>query len=59
MKAPGSPIKKLLGITQPIHSTAKIQNRAYLLKHMGEIVEVDQADVFDILSPRVEKAIGG
>ena len=58
MKQPGSPIKKLLGITQPIHSTAKIQNRAYLLKDMGEIVEVDQTAVFDMLRPMVEKVVG-
>lgn len=58
MKQPDSPIKKLLGITQPIHSTAKIQNRAYLLKDMGEIVEVDQTAVFDMLRPMVEKVVG-
>lgn len=58
MKSPDSPIKKLLGITQPIHSTASIQNRAYLLKDMGEIVEVDQTEVFDMLKMNVEKATG-
>lgn len=30
-KMQGSPIKRVLGIAQPIHSTAKIQDRAYEL----------------------------
>lgn len=35
-KMKGSPIKRVVGIAQPIHSTAKIQDRAYeLCKALG------------------------
>eukprot|EP00764_Aduncisulcus_paluster_P005363 gnl/Carplike_NY0171/1911_a2587_1045.p1 GENE.gnl/Carplike_NY0171/1911_a2587_1045~~gnl/Carplike_NY0171/1911_a2587_1045.p1 ORF type:complete len:317 (-),score=90.72 gnl/Carplike_NY0171/1911_a2587_1045:97-1047(-) len=49
---PGSPLKKVLGIAQPIHSTATIQDRAYVAgKAAGvEIITVDQSSLEDRLS---------
>jgi len=56
---PGSPIKKTLGISQPIHSTEKIFKRAFLLGALGgEIITVDQTPVYDLLVDVADKAIG-
>lgn len=59
-KKPNSPIKKVLGIAQPIHSTGSIWKRAYECgEKMGaEIITVDQSSLFDQLSESVEKAVG-
>jgi len=58
-KKPGSPIEKVLGIAQPIKSTASIQNRAYECANaIGlEIVTIDQSAVFDSLTPIVHQAV--
>ncbi|GIQ86754.1 hypothetical protein KIPB_008664, partial [Kipferlia bialata] len=53
---PNSPIKRMIGIAQPIHSTAKIQNRAYELEIFGPVVTIDQTAVFDQL---LSSAISG
>jgi len=59
-KKPNSPIKKVLGIAQPIHSTASIQNRAFeVAKALGaDIVTVDQTQIFDQVTAIVDKAVG-
>jgi NAD+ synthase (glutamine-hydrolysing) len=56
----GSPIKRVLGILQPIHSTASIQDRAAdLCKALNiECIRVDQTPVYDTLYPIVEGALG-
>lgn len=48
-----SPIKRILGISQPIHSSAWAYNRAMECgKALGvEIIVVDQTSVFDSLVP--------
>lgn len=47
-----SPIQKTLGISQPIHSTAKIYQRAFQLKELGgTIITVDQTPVYDMVWP--------
>jgi len=47
-----SPIQKTLGISQPIHSTAKIYQRAFQLKELGgTIITVDQTSVYDMVCP--------
>ena len=55
----GSPITKLLGIAQPIHSTANIQGNAYILaEHLKlEMAVIDQTPIFDQLAPLVESAV--
>ena len=55
----GSPIKRVIGILQPIHSTASIQDRGEdLCKSKGiEYIRVDQTGVFDLLCPLVESAL--
>ena len=55
----GSPIKRCIGILQPIHSTASIQDRGEeLCKAKGiEYIRVDQTQVFDMLHPLVEEAL--
>lgn len=53
-----SPITRVLGIAQPISSTTSIQNRAYELSSYGEIVTVDQTEIFRLLAPLVEDACG-
>ncbi|KAE8305935.1 NH3-dependent NAD+ synthetase [Giardia duodenalis] len=53
-----SPITRVLGLAQPILSTASIQNRAYELSSYGEIVTVDQTDIFMSLTSLVEDACG-
>eukprot|EP00771_Trimastix_marina_P004025 gnl/Trimastix_PCT/754.p1 GENE.gnl/Trimastix_PCT/754~~gnl/Trimastix_PCT/754.p1 ORF type:complete len:251 (+),score=69.85 gnl/Trimastix_PCT/754:182-934(+) len=59
-RKPNSPIKKILGVAQPIKSTATIQNRAYeCCEHLGtEIITVDQSAVYDTLVPIVHAAAG-
>lgn len=47
--APGSPIKRVVGILQPIHSTSEIQYRAYSLSKFGELIRIDQSEIFDSL----------
>lgn len=53
-----SPITKVLGIAQPISSTASIQNRTYELSSYGEIITVDQTEIFKSLASVVEDACG-
>jgi len=59
-KKANSPIKKVLGIAQPINSTASIWQRALECgKAMGvEVITVDQSDLHTTLSRRVEAAVG-
>jgi len=56
----GSPIQRVLGIAQPIHSTKKIQDRAYeLCDAMGaEVITVDQSSLHTQLCGIVDKSIG-
>lgn len=57
-KKKDSPLKKVIGIAQPIHSTEKIWKRAMLMKSIGlELVVVDQTKIFDELSALVDKAM--
>jgi NAD+ synthase (glutamine-hydrolysing) len=60
-----SPIKRIVGIMQPIQSTMTIQNRAgplgARLAETGapvEMITVDQTPVFQLLQPIVDEAIG-
>mmetsp|Transcript_11152 Transcript_11152/g.45415 ORF Transcript_11152/g.45415 Transcript_11152/m.45415 type:complete len:298 (-) Transcript_11152:94-987(-) len=57
---PGSPIEKVLGIAQPIKSTASIWQRALECREtMGaDIVVVDQTEIFPQLASIVETATG-
>jgi NAD+ synthase (glutamine-hydrolysing) len=56
-KKANSPIKKTVGIAQPIHSTASVWKRAYeLLPLGGTIITVDQTKLYDELSSTVQKA---
>jgi NAD+ synthase (glutamine-hydrolysing) len=59
-KKPNSPIQKVLGVAQPIHSTASIWQRALECgEKMGaEVITVDQTPIFDALSSLVENAVG-
>jgi NAD+ synthase (glutamine-hydrolysing) len=59
-QVPGSPLKRVIGILQPIHSTASIQDRGEsLCKALGiQCIRVDQTPVFDLLAPIVESAVG-
>lgn len=59
-KATDSPIKKVVGILQPILSTPEIQNRALeVAKDLGlEVFTVDQTSIFETLSGLVEKQSG-
>ena len=59
LKKVNSPLKKILAIAQPIHSTNSIQNRAYDLCYRlnVDILTIDQSDIFDTLSSRVEKEL--
>ena len=56
----GSPIVKVLGILQPIHSSPHIQDRGRDLCEQRNIeyITVDQTKVFDMLHPIVEEAMG-
>jgi len=60
MKKSNSPIKKVLGIAQPIKSTKSIWSRALECKEtMGaEVIVVDQSDIFEQLAKRVQEASG-
>ncbi|PRP82576.1 hypothetical protein PROFUN_04881 [Planoprotostelium fungivorum] len=61
MSLEGSPIQKVMGIAQPIHSTEKIWKRALELQHhfpKSEIITVDQTPVFDLLKPLVDQSVG-
>jgi len=55
-----SPIKKIVGIAQPIHSTKKIWKRALELKNAFDvnIITVDQSTINTELQTVVEKSIG-
>lgn len=59
MQQEGSPIKRIVAICQPIHSTKEIWERALELnKFKGiEIVTVDQTPVFDQLRSLVDQSI--
>lgn len=54
---PGSPLKKVLGVIQPIHSTEQIIKRAvdFLTEAKIEFINVDQSSVFDLLVETVAK----
>jgi len=54
-KMPGSPIVKVYGIIQPIHSTPAIMKRAvdFLEASKLEYTVIDQSDVFDLLDKKV------
>jgi NAD+ synthase (glutamine-hydrolysing) len=58
-KKAGSPIKRVVGIAQPIHSTAAIWKRALECgQQMGaEVITVDQSDLHTQLCQKVEEAI--
>ena len=58
-KMPGSPITKLAGIAQPIHSTANIQGNAFILaEHLKlDLLTIDQTAIFDQLAPLVESTV--
>ncbi|KAL0237843.1 hypothetical protein GEMRC1_012317 [Eukaryota sp. GEM-RC1] len=60
LKKPDTPLKRFITIAQPIHSTAKIQNRAYYVaEHLGiEIITINQTDVHDALTSLVTDALG-
>jgi len=59
-KQPGSPIKKVLSIAQPIHSTKSIQDRAYEVAGAlgADIITVDQTSLHTQLSGIVTQAVG-
>lgn len=59
-KMEGSPIKKIIPLAQPIHSTVSIQDRAFILcKHLGlEIKTIDQTKIFDQLSELITSSVG-
>jgi len=58
-KQPNSPIKKVLAIAQPIHSTKSIQNRAYeVASAMGaDVITVDQSQLHTELTGLVQSAL--
>ncbi|KAL0218689.1 hypothetical protein P9112_004342 [Eukaryota sp. TZLM1-RC] len=60
MSIPHSPLKRLIAIAQPIHSTVKIQNRAYeVADFLGvECITVDQTQIHDQLVDLVDTAVG-
>lgn len=54
----GSPLKRVIGIAQPIHSTSTVWKRAYELKSLGgEIFTVDQTPIYDQLVKLVQTNI--
>lgn len=59
-KRPNSPIKRVIGIAQPIKSTEKIWKRALLLKETYgvEIITVDQSELHTQLQSLCDTAIG-
>jgi NAD+ synthase (glutamine-hydrolysing) len=61
MAKEGSPLKRVVGIAQPIHSTENIWKRALELGEAFKNVEiktVDQTAVYDLLNQTVESSIG-
>jgi NAD+ synthase (glutamine-hydrolysing) len=59
MKQANSPVKKVLGVAQPIKSTKSIMDRAYELRALGgEIVTVDQTALHGQLQALVDGAVG-
>lgn len=52
-RLPGSCITDVIGLSQPIHSTPSVANRAFLLP--GRIVTIDQSPIFDQLSALVDQ----
>ena len=59
MEMPNSPIKKVFGIIQPIHSTPEIMQRAVDFLESGgfEYTSIDQSEVFDLLCKTVENKL--
>merc|ERR1712232_979372 len=57
-KQKNSPIEKIIGLAQPIHSTEKIQSRAFLLEKFGRIITIDQTEIHDKLVAVVDAAMG-
>ena len=59
-KQPGSPIQRVVGIAQPIHSTASIWRRALELQPAfgGEVITVDQTALHSQLDAIVTGAMG-
>ena len=57
-KQENSPVEKVLGVAQPIHSTDAIWKRALALDTFAPIVTVDQSKIHDDLSALVDKAVG-
>eukprot|EP00163_Fabomonas_tropica_P007008 TRINITY_DN1660_c0_g1_i3.p1 TRINITY_DN1660_c0_g1~~TRINITY_DN1660_c0_g1_i3.p1 ORF type:complete len:279 (+),score=68.21 TRINITY_DN1660_c0_g1_i3:113-838(+) len=58
-KKANSPLKRVVGIAQPIHSTKSIMDRAYELGKAlnGEVITVDQSELHTQLCKAVEDAI--
>lgn len=60
MSKEGSPLKRVVGIAQPIHSTDKIWKRALELRESfknAEIFTVDQTSVYDLLKNTVDSCL--
>ena len=59
-KQPGSPIQRVVGVAQPIHSTASIWQRALELQPAfgGEVITVDQTALHSQLDSIVSGALG-
>jgi NAD+ synthase (glutamine-hydrolysing) len=59
-KQPGSPIQRVVGVAQPIHSTASIWERALELPAAfgGEVITVDQTAIHTQLDGLVSSALG-
>eukprot|EP00761_Pharyngomonas_kirbyi_P012927 gb/GECH01012954.1/.p1 GENE.gb/GECH01012954.1/~~gb/GECH01012954.1/.p1 ORF type:complete len:306 (+),score=98.45 gb/GECH01012954.1/:1-918(+) len=62
-KKEGSPIEKVIGVAQPIHSTASIWKRAFEMKNDDDnilsIVTVDQTDIHTQLTQIVQESMKG
>jgi NAD+ synthase (glutamine-hydrolysing) len=61
MKKENSPLKRVVGVAQPIHSTEKIWKRALELGESFKNIEVktvDQTAVYDLLAKTVDESIG-
>jgi len=60
MEMPGSPLKRVLAVAQPIHSSGWALDRATeCAKAMNvRIVSVDQTENHSLLSDKVDKAVG-
>lgn len=59
MRKEGSPIQRVVGVAQPICSTASVWQRALELKEAfnGEIITVDQTEIHKQLFGLVEKEV--